>query len=204
MGFTFDNYITEESAANHSEQTRERLLLRALILSDEQAEKYSDIISKLPSEKTLGLNDSTYIQDCIERRKEVCSEFTYDSDGFDAEINLEKSKLVFFSVPYDKGWTAYVNGKPADIEKVSYGFMAVKADAGENTIEFRYETPGLKIGIVISIIGLICLGAYIVVFRKKKNNESGFSHCYDYSKDYSCSMEEQYLNKKSANCKTEE
>lgn len=52
--------------------------------------------------------------------------------------------------------------------------MAVKADAGENTIEFRYETPGLKIGIVISIIGLICLGAYIVVFRKKKNNESGF------------------------------
>ena len=69
MGFTFDNYITEESAANHSEQTRERLLLRALILSDEQAEKYSDIISKLPSEKTLGLNDSTYIQDCIERRK---------------------------------------------------------------------------------------------------------------------------------------
>ena len=82
--------------------------------------------------------------------------------------------------------------------------MAVKADAGENTIEFRYETPGLKIGIVISIIGLICLGAYIVVFRKKKNNESGFSHYYDYSKDYSCSMEEQYLNKKSANCKTEE
>lgn len=46
--------------------------------------------------------------------------------------------------------------------------MAVKADAGENTIEFRYETPGLKIGIVISIIGLICLGAYIVVFRKKR------------------------------------
>ena len=30
---------------------------------------------------------------------------------------LKKSKLVFFSVPYDKGWTAYVNGKPADIEK---------------------------------------------------------------------------------------
>ena len=162
--------------------------------------------NKIESLKEIRVRISN--QNQLDAVSEACllytSEFTYDSDGFDAEINLEKSKLVFFSVPYDKGWTAYVNGKPADIEKVSYGFMAVKADAGENTIEFRYETPGLKIGIVISIIGLICLGAYIVVFRKKKNNESGFSHCYDYSKDYSCSMEEQYLNKKSANCKTEE
>ncbi len=45
---------------------------------------------------------------------------------------------------------------------------------------------------------------YSRIQKEKKNNESGFSHCYDYSKDYSCSMEEQYLNKKSANCKTEE
>ena len=94
-------------------------------------------------------------------------------------VEVANSYACLLYTSYDKGWTAYVNGKPADIEKVSYGFMAVKADAGENTIEFRYETPGLKIGIVISIIGLICLGAYIVVFRKKKNNESGFSHCYE-------------------------
>lgn len=196
MGFTYDYYIAEKSAENHSEQTRERLLLRALTLSDEQSEKYSDIISPLPSGDSVGLNNSTYIEDCIERQKETCSEFIYDSDGFKAKITLNQSKLVFFSVPYDKGWTAYVNGKPADAENVSYGFMAVRADAGENTIEFRYETPGLKTGCIISVTGLVCLGAYIIIFRKKKNNEYGFSHSYEYNKNFSCSAEEQYIKSK--------
>ncbi|MGN1481977.1 YfhO family protein [Porcipelethomonas sp.] len=204
MGFTFDNYVTEKNAESYSEQTRERILLRALILNDEQAEKYSDIINKLPADQTVGLNDSTYIEDCIERKKETCSEFSYDSEGFDAEISLDSSKLVFFSVPYDDGWTAYVNGKPVDIEKVSYGFMAVKAEAGDNTIEFRYETPGLKIGAVISVIGLVILIVYIIIFRKKKDELSGFSHFYNYDCDNSCRLEEEYKNKIISKYKTEE
>lgn len=195
MGFTYDNYVTEKTAEGYSEQTRERVLLRALILSDKQAEKYSDIITKMPADRSIGLNDSTYIEDCVERQKETCSNFRFDSEGFSADITLDKSKLVFFSVPYDDGWTAYVNGKPADIEKVSYGFMAVKADEGNNKIEFRYETPGLKAGAVISVIGLISLGVYIIIFRKKKSETAGFSHFYEYSNENSCSLEEEYKNK---------
>ena len=67
-----------------------------------------------------------------------------------------------------------VNGKKVDVEKVSYGFMAVKAEAGENNIVFRYETPGLKYGIIISISGIALLLGYLVICfiikKKSKNN----------------------------------
>ena len=48
-----------------------------------------------------------------------------NNSGFHAEITLEKENLVFFSVPYDDGFTAYVNGQEADIVEVDEGLMAV-------------------------------------------------------------------------------
>lgn len=66
--------------------------------------------------------------------------------GFNAKIDLDKDNLVFFSVPYDDGWSAKVNGQDVEIEKVDYGFMAVLCPAGSNDIQFTYETKGLFLG----------------------------------------------------------
>ena len=52
------------------------------------------------------------------------------NSGFHAEITLKKDNLVFFSVPYDDGFTAYVNGKETEVIRVDEGLMAVLAPAG--------------------------------------------------------------------------
>jgi hypothetical protein len=72
--------------------------------------------------------------------------------------------LVFFSVPYDKGWSATVNGSPAEIEKVNSGFMAVKVKAGESRIRFVYTTPGLSEGLATTAITAVVFLIYIFVF----------------------------------------
>ena len=45
------------------------------------------------------------------RNEVVCSSFHGNSTGFTAEINLPKENLIFFSVPYDSGFSATVNGE---------------------------------------------------------------------------------------------
>lgn len=194
MGFTYDNYILEDIAEKYTNQTKERILTRAVVLDKAQAEKYSDIISELPAEESVGLNVSTYYSDCEKHLAETCSQFSGDSDGFGAKITLDSPKLVFFSVPYESGWTAFVNGKPAEVEKVSYGFMAVKAEAGENSIEFRYRTPGLKEGTVISLCGTAFLLLYLFATRKSKNS-AGFVHSYAYDRN-ALELEQQYVLRK--------
>ena len=69
-----------------------------------------------------------------------------DSRGFTSEIDLNRENLVFYSIPYDEGWSATVDGEPAQIEKVNVGFMAVRVPEGEHTIRFDYNTPGLSTG----------------------------------------------------------
>ena len=87
-----------------------------------------------------------------------------------------------YSVPYSKGWTAEVNGKTADVEKVSFGLMAVKAEAGNNTIVFRYRTPYLREGIIISLGALLILLGYLIISRIKRREPDIYdiSHSYDY------------------------
>ena len=67
------------------------------------------------------------------------------NSGFHAEITLKKDDLVFFSVPYDDGFTAYVNGKETEVIRVDEGLMAVLAPAGENTIDFVYQADGYSL-----------------------------------------------------------
>ncbi|MCM1228286.1 MAG: YfhO family protein [Clostridium sp.] len=179
MGFAYDNYILSDITAKYTNQSKERILTRAMVLDEKQAEKYSDVIEKLPVDDAVGLDDASYKDDCVTLKRNACSSFSCDSEGFDAKITLDKPKLVFFSVPYESGWRAYVNGKSADIEEVSYGFMAVKAQEGENEIEFRYETPGLKTGAMLSLLGIALLLLYIFITRKS-GKSGGFVHYYDY------------------------
>ncbi|WP_303826068.1 YfhO family protein [Ruminococcus flavefaciens] len=183
MGFGYDQYVTKSSADNRSKLQRQNILMKALVLSDEQAEKYSDILSEYTFSDALTLSRSNYSIFCSEKRKCCSKSFTFDSHGFTSVIGLSKPQLVFFSVPYSKGWTAEVNGVPADVERVDEGFMAVRANAGENTIVFRYETPYLRVGLIISLCSAAVLAAYVLIFRRRrgKNEPWDMKHYYDYT-----------------------
>jgi len=87
-------------------------------------------------------------------------------DGYvKGNVNVTNANVLFTSIPYENGWTAYVDGKKTDVIKVSDSFIGIKLDRGEHTVEFKYETPGIKTGIIISIISFVCL---IYLIRKEK------------------------------------
>ena len=94
----------------------------------------------------------------------------YKAACFHAEITLKKDNLVFFSVPYDDGFTAYVNGNEADIVRVDEGLMAVLAPAGENTIDFVYQADGYSLAGKVSLAALAVFVLYAgyFVWKKKK------------------------------------
>ncbi|MBQ8724409.1 MAG: YfhO family protein [Oscillospiraceae bacterium] len=174
MGFTFENYISKEDWLKLSESKRTDVLIRALVLDEEQIEKYGSLMTEISEDET-SVSKQEYIAECEKRADSSCSSFTYDSYGFTAEITADSNNLVFFSVPYEDGWTAKVNGEKAEIETVDTGFMAVPVTAGENTIEFSYETPGLKAGALISIAGVLVFAAYMTggyLLRKRRNPDA--------------------------------
>ncbi len=194
MGFTFDYYITKEQFETKGGASRDRLLLKGLLLDYFQIMRYRDIIKPLPQADADSVYDNSgFAEDCLQRKATSAYYFKKDTKGFTAKINLDKENLVFFSVPYDKGFTAKVNGVETRIEKVDNGLMAVYCPEGKDIeIRFDYRPRGLTEGIIISFTGLVLLIAYVIV-GKKLIKKQAFGREYDY-----VSFEEKLAQNKAA------
>ena len=83
---------------------------------------------------------------------------------------------MFFSVPYDEGWSATINGEPAEIIKANIGFMAVRVPAGDNEIRFSFVPKGFYEGIAITIICILLLVIYVLVLRIFDKKEKSVSN----------------------------
>ena len=71
------------------------------------------------------------------------------------------------TIPYDKGWSAFVDGKEVKVEKVNNYSTGIKVSKGKHNFEFIYKTYLLREGIVLSIFGVIVLFICVLVNKKK-------------------------------------
>ena len=97
------------------------------------------------------------------------------------QITAEKDKILTLSIPYQKGWTAFVDGQKTELQRANYMYMALPIEAGEHVVELKFEIPGVFTALWImavsagSFIILILIDAVrkgIYKFRKRK-------HCTD-------------------------
>lgn len=166
IGFLYTQYILKSEFDNIDLQLKGIASIMALVVPDEKEMQVKGYLEKMDvsqiSTDLLGKIDE-YIQVTEENKINM-----YDvvASGFHAEINSEGKGYAFFSIPYEKGWTAYVDDTRTEILKVN-GLMAIPIDSDGAKIRFDYAIPGVKTGIIISIASWLVLSA-IYVFQKAK------------------------------------
>ena len=168
MGFAYDKYVTYEALDRIVASTRGNILMRAIALDPVIIEKYGLGLEELEDESLADASFAAFENDVENRKSMSSSYFEMDKDGFECKISLYTPNLVFFSVPYDEGFTAYVNGEEAEIIEVNYGLCAVYAPRGENEIVFTYRAKGLNIGIAVSCCAVAVYAVYILYNKKKR------------------------------------
>ena len=105
------------------------------------------------------------------------SDFTYDSfmvdnyngDSIKGHIDVKDSGYFMFTLPYDSGYTVYVDGKEVSYELVSKAFIGFPIEKGKHNIEVKYESPLFNVGKLTSLCSLFGTIIYIN-FNKKKNS----------------------------------
>lgn len=173
FGFSYKRYMTLGEYDSVKESNRHLAILKAIVLDEQSIHRNADILeSAIGSE--FRYKESEYFEDCIRLQQSSCHDFSRDNLGFTAYYDAgDKDELVFFSVPFENGWRAYINGEEAIIEKANIGFMAVRVKAGrENKIRFEYETPGLKEGLHISLGSAILFLIYLINVKSNYKRKS--------------------------------
>lgn len=85
----------------------------------------------------------------------------------EGNLNIDKNKILFLSIPYSKGWTAYVNGEEKEIQRANIGFCGIPLEAGCYRIKLIYQTPGLMFGSLLTFVGLMIWFIFYLLESKK-------------------------------------
>jgi hypothetical protein len=91
-------------------------------------------------------------------------------ERYDAECTVEDGHgWAFFSVVQYPGWTAVVDGHPADLVPANIGFYAVPLDLGRHRVELSYRSRGLVYGVwSATVAGILALGLVIWYARRPR------------------------------------
>lgn len=90
----------------------------------------------------------------------------------EASVNVEDNNILFLSIPYDKGWNVYVDGKKVDYFNIAHGFMGIELEKGKHTIKMKYYSPHFWLGLIISLSSIVMLVVYEKLINNKNRKDS--------------------------------
>lgn len=98
------------------------------------------------------------------------ADVTASGSEITASCTAEAPSYLYLSIPWDPGFTATVNGKPCEILTIDGCFMAIPVEAGENQIRLHFTPRGFKLGLAVTIAGLLAAAGYLLIrhIRRKK------------------------------------
>ena len=95
----------------------------------------------------------------------------FSENTIKGKIQLKENSTIYTSIPYDKGWKVYCNGKRIQTIRINDALLGFYLPEGQNTIKLIYTPNNIDIGISISISTIIFSITYLLVKRKKSSRQ---------------------------------
>ena len=104
--------------------------------------------------------DTQTLTEAIQKIKEQPVTVSTSKNKVFATYDVQQDTSIFFTIPYDKGWSAYQDGKKIEIKQAQTGFMKVDVPKGKGTITLSFIPNGFITGAICSFISLLLFGIY--------------------------------------------
>lgn len=86
-------------------------------------------------------------------------------------VTAKQDGYLYTSIPYEKGWTLYVDGKKTEIEPFCEAFIGVMLEQGEHEIVLKYMPDGFLLGCLVSGIALLAFAGCCILRKKLGENK---------------------------------
>ena len=96
----------------------------------------------------------------------------WESDFISGDLALEEAGRLILSVPYEDGWTVYVNGEEREGTLFGGCLMAFDLEPGEYSFEMRYVPQGFRAGAVVSAASALVFAAVLLAGRRRRRKET--------------------------------
>lgn len=163
LGYTYDRYLSEEDFGRLKvNESKHLALLNAVVVPSQEAADYKGLekmtFEEADSVKMVSFGKWENI--IADRRADTLAIGAWSDNFFKGTIQLKRPKLLYFSIPFDEGWQATVNGTPTPLRRVNIGMSGLMLPAGSHTVHLYYSSPYLGLSGVLSLLGFVVFGAF--------------------------------------------
>jgi uncharacterized membrane protein YfhO len=149
LGRVYSQYIQRSDFETLSLELKEKVMQRAFVFK-ERYEGFEQIDPlKIGNEET---NESSLRY--LDRTFQIDA---FMEDRISGKIHLDDKGMLFFAIPYDKGWKAIVDGKKESLRLINIGFMGLPLNQGDHEIILKFIPPYLYHGIGVTFFSIILI-----------------------------------------------
>lgn len=87
---------------------------------------------------------------------------SYSDTTIKGTVNAKENCYLYSSIPYDDGWSVYVDGKKAETFEIGGTLLAIELTPGQHKIEYKYFPVGFLYGIIISAVTVFGLCVFYI------------------------------------------
>ncbi len=173
LGFTYDHYILKSDFDKIQGIAKETTLYRASVIDDNDVESAGKNLVKFTLNDTISvLTLDNYFKYIDNLKADTLKIGKFNQGSISGMIDLQKPKILFFSIPYDDGWHLSMDNKEVKSLILNIGFMGLNVPSGKHSIDLYYKPRLFNTGIYLSVIGiLIYILAVGYEFFKKRKKE---------------------------------
>ena len=171
LGIASDITLDEAAFKKLSQGQKDLFLFKGCVVSNDDNDlasykKYNLADTALPT--TLEL----YFQTAKAMASDSLAITEFKESNIKGNITTTSPKILFFTIPYDEGWKATVNGVDTKLYRVDLGLTGLKLPAGKSTIELHFEPRYRAKGAIVSLCSALVFIALIGVSSRKSRNEA--------------------------------
>ena len=113
--------------------------------------------------------DTKTFTEAIQKIKEQPVTVSTSKNKVFTTYDVQQDTSIFFTIPYDKGWSAYQDGKKIEMKQAQTGFMKVDVPKGKGTITLSFIPNGFITGASCSFTSLLL---FVIYNHKRKPSKT--------------------------------
>lgn len=163
LGFTYEKYIPLNDFKALPQNRKIITLYKAAVIDDSLYHDFGRLEKYDPDNIREDYFNKEYFNDIKLLSRNTLNISEQGQNKIRGTINVDQDKILFFSIPFDRGWAVQVDGKNIRPMMINIGFIGVPVEKGFHKIELSFTPVYFYTGAVISFMGLVLLICLIFV-----------------------------------------
>lgn len=173
-GITVDSTAPDGTLTtkNYNSMTHRHIL----DLGEQKAGSKVTVTSSDADVTSIQLYAYSFDKDVFKETYDELARSTFEIESFEetkvtGSIDVKEDGLMYTSIPFDEGWTVYVDGKETETHAFKNALLSVYLTEGEHEITFEFTPAGLNQGFFLTGISVVIFVAIVIAEGLKRRRE---------------------------------